>query len=279
MIGQVWFSGDPVRVRRARRAAGALAFAAAIVLSGCGGDDGSDPKAGSSTPAAGADGATSDTTASTPEPDGGSLSGPEADDEVVDVDESDQGDEANDPVESGDEGDEANDPVEGSNGLSPGDPCSLEEGSPDCIDPDGDGEGVYLLGGAACVAGAPDPSSCADLDGDGYAGYPDSEGGDDSNGLEPGDPCSLEEGSPDCIDPDGDGEGVYLLGGADCVASAPDVSLCADLDGDGYAGYPDSEGDDSDGLEPGDPCSLEEGSPDCVDPDGDGEGVYQPYDG
>jgi hypothetical protein len=133
---------------------------------------------------------------------------------------------------------------------------------------------VYLLGGADCVASAPDVALCADLDGDGYAGYPDSEGTDGSDGLSPGDPCSLEEGSPDCIDPDGDGEGVYLLGGADCVASAPDVALCADLDGDGYAGYPDSEGDDSNGLASGDPCSLEEGSPDCIDADGDGEGVY-----
>ena len=64
--------------------------------------------------------------------------------------------------------------TEPSNGLSPGDPCSLEEGSPDCIDPDGDGQGTYLIGGAACMANAPDPSSCTDLDGDGKAGYPDS---------------------------------------------------------------------------------------------------------
>jgi hypothetical protein len=164
------------------RPAGALALAAAVVLAGCGGDDAADPKDGSSTPAPAAEGA------STPEPAGG-LSGSEADDEVVEVDESDQGDEANDPIDESDQGDEANDPIdesdqgdeandpiEGSGGLSPGDPCSLEEGSPDCIDPDGDGEGVYLLGGADCVASAPDVASCEDLDGDGYAGYPDSEG-------------------------------------------------------------------------------------------------------
>jgi hypothetical protein len=60
-------------------------------------------------------------------------------------------------------------------------------------------------------------------------------------GLAPGDPCSLEEGIPDCIDPDGDGEGTYLLGGADCMAAlASDPGLCEDLDGDGRAGYPDS---------------------------------------
>lgn len=63
----------------------------------------------------------------------------------------------------------------GSNGLKPGDACSLEEGSVDCVDPEGDGTGVYLTDGAACMATHPDPSMCADLDGDGVAGYPDSE--------------------------------------------------------------------------------------------------------
>jgi hypothetical protein len=64
---------------------------------------------------------------------------------------------------------------------------------------------------------------------------------DPETGLRPGDACSLEEGSPDCIDPDGDGEGVYLIAGNDCMASAPDPALCEDLDDDGYAGYPDSQ--------------------------------------
>lgn len=62
----------------------------------------------------------------------------------------------------------------------------------------------------------------------------------DSHGLEPGDPCSLEEGVPDCIDPDGDGQGEYLIGGADCIANSPGPGACADLDGDGKAGYPDA---------------------------------------
>jgi len=61
--------------------------------------------------------------------------------------------------------------------------------------------------------------------------------------LSPGDACSIEEGDPDCIDPEGDGEGVYLIGGADCAATAPDISVCADLDGDGRAGYPDEYSD------------------------------------
>lgn len=64
---------------------------------------------------------------------------------------------------------------------------------------------------------------------------------DPETGLRPGDACSLEEGHPDCIDPDGDGEGTYLIAGNDCMASAPDPGLCEDLDGDGYAGYPDSQ--------------------------------------
>lgn len=57
-----------------------------------------------------------------------------------------------------------------------------------------------------------------------------------SNGLEPGDPCSIEEGSPDCIDTDDDGEGTYLIGGADCIATAADPAVCEDTDGNGLAG-------------------------------------------
>jgi hypothetical protein len=55
----------------------------------------------------------------------------------------------------------------------PGEPCAL--GSfPDCIDPELDGQGVYLVGGAACMEAFPNnPGLCADLDGDGHAGYPD----------------------------------------------------------------------------------------------------------
>jgi cell division septation protein DedD len=57
--------------------------------------------------------------------------------------------------------------------------------------------------------------------------------------LVPGQPCAPGS-SPDCIDPEGDGSFVYLLGGGECMASPIGGSLCADLDGDGYAGYPDS---------------------------------------
>ena len=59
-------------------------------------------------------------------------------------------------------------------GLTPGGPCELGSHR-DCIDPDGDGIGTYLLGGGDCIAQLPDsPGSCADLDLDGVAGYPDS---------------------------------------------------------------------------------------------------------
>ena len=57
-------------------------------------------------------------------------------------------------------------------------------------------------------------------------------------GFDPGQPCTAGS-SPDCIDPEGDGTFVYLIGGADCMASPLSESVCADLDGDGFAGYPD----------------------------------------
>jgi hypothetical protein len=55
--------------------------------------------------------------------------------------------------------------------YQPGDPCALGSDR-DCIDPDGTGQGTYLIGGGDCMEG-PYPDSCIDLDGDGYAGYPD----------------------------------------------------------------------------------------------------------
>lgn len=57
----------------------------------------------------------------------------------------------------------------------------------------------------------------------------------------PGEPCDLGS-DRDCVDPEGDGQGTYLVGGGDCMDTfAPDsTGLCSDLDGDGYAGYPDS---------------------------------------
>ena len=56
--------------------------------------------------------------------------------------------------------------------LVAGQPCAPGS-DPDCIDPEGDGTYVFLIGGAACMAGPLSGLSCSDLDGDGRAGYPD----------------------------------------------------------------------------------------------------------
>lgn len=56
--------------------------------------------------------------------------------------------------------------------------------------------------------------------------------------LIPGQPCSAGS-DPDCISPENDGQYVYLIGGAACMASPIGGPMCTDLDGDGYAGYPD----------------------------------------
>jgi hypothetical protein len=56
--------------------------------------------------------------------------------------------------------------------LVPGQPCTPGS-SPDCISPEADGQYVYLIGGAACMAGPLGGPMCSDLDGDGRAGYPD----------------------------------------------------------------------------------------------------------
>ncbi len=63
---------------------------------------------------------------------------------------------------------------------------------------------------------------------------------DDPEGVQPGQACQLGS-SPDCIDPEGDGAGTYLTGGAQCMKDlGASRAMCADLDGDGEAGYPDS---------------------------------------
>lgn len=53
---------------------------------------------------------------------------------------------------------------------------------------------------------------------------------------EPGLPCSPEEGSPDCIDPEGDGTYVYLINGAECIGANADPATCIDSNNDGVAG-------------------------------------------
>ena len=60
--------------------------------------------------------------------------------------------------------------------------------------------------------------------------------------YDPGEACTLGT-NPDCIDPNDTGEGVFLIGGADCMAAASrnasSTAICVDLDRDGRAGYPD----------------------------------------
>jgi hypothetical protein len=60
--------------------------------------------------------------------------------------------------------------------------------------------------------------------------------------YDPGEACTLGT-NPDCIDPNETGEGIYLIGGADCIAAArqndSSTAICTDLDRDGRAGYPD----------------------------------------
>jgi hypothetical protein len=60
--------------------------------------------------------------------------------------------------------------------------------------------------------------------------------------YDPGEACTLGT-NPDCIDPNEAGEGIYLIGGADCMSAArqndSSTAICTDLDRDGRAGYPD----------------------------------------
>lgn len=101
-------------------------------------------------------------------------------------------------------------------------------------DPDDDGGGSDD-GGDAGSGGTDDSGSGSD-DGTGSG----SGGGE---GLSPGDECDLDAGIADCIDPDGDGVGVYLVDGDLCASTAPDVSACEDADGDGVAGGEDEYSD------------------------------------
>ncbi len=128
-----------------------LVAAVALALAGCG-DDGGDEAtaAGSSTTTEATTTTTAPSTSTAP------TSTEDGPDETATT-----------------EGPDAPSTTGGAGALAPGDPCSLEEGIPDCIDPDGDGEGVYLIGGAACMATAPDPVACEDTDGDGVAGTTD----------------------------------------------------------------------------------------------------------
>jgi len=63
----------------------------------------------------------------------------------------------------------------------------------------------------------------------------------DVGGGGPGDPCDPAAGDPDCTDNTVDGSFRIVEGFAQCVADFDgDTGICTDLDGDGYAMYPDS---------------------------------------
>ncbi len=54
----------------------------------------------------------------------------------------------------------------------PDNACSPEEGQPDCVDPDGDGDYEIIVGGGSCLATVTNPRDCIDTDNDGAAGPP-----------------------------------------------------------------------------------------------------------
>jgi len=151
----------------------ALVAVAALVLAGCGSDDGDDESTGAESTAETTAGESTETEPATTE---ASTSDPTT----------------SSSPEDGGESPSDSDPI---TAIVPGDPCSLEEGVPDCIDPDGDGEGTYLTDGAECVANAPDIIVCADLDGDGVAGHPDEYSDLPTCSAEVPPPCNNPPGS------------------------------------------------------------------------------------
>jgi hypothetical protein len=57
----------------------------------------------------------------------------------------------------------------------------------------------------------------------------------------PGEPCDPDDGDLDCTTDSGDGTYRIVEGWNDRVVDTGEPGgLCSDLDGDGYAGYPDS---------------------------------------
>ena len=139
--------------------------------------------------------------------------------------------------------------------LVDGDPDVDGDGLPDCIDGDNDNDGD------------PDGSDCAPLDPTIYAGAPELCDAIDSNcdgDLVDGDPDVDGDGLPDCVDDDNDNDGDPDA--TDCAPLDPTVytgaiELCdaidSNCDGEMVDGFGDLDGDLT---------------PDCVDPDDDGDG-------
>lgn len=63
----------------------------------------------------------------------------------------------------------------------------------------------------------------------------------EAGGGAPGALCDPAAGDPDCTDDTVDGSFRIVEGFAQCLADFDgDTGICSDLNGDGYAGYPDS---------------------------------------
>jgi len=130
------------------------------------------------------------------------------------------------------------------------------DGTPNCVDADADGDSSDSF------------SDCDDFDELVFPGATESCDGADSDcdgDLVDGFLDTDSDGTPDCVDGDDDGDGS--LDGADCAPLDPTVGpgaseLCdgvdSDCDGDLVDGFADSDLD---------------ATPDCIDPDDDGDGV------
>jgi hypothetical protein len=160
-----------------------------------------------------------------------------------------------------------------------------EDGLPNYLDLDSDGDGISDV----VEAGDDDPATPpVDNDGDGLPDFVDQDS--DSDGI----PDSLEgtddpdgDGAPNCLDQDSDGDGIldsvegtgdpdgdglpnYLDEDADgdCIPDA--VEGTGDPDGDGVPNYLD-EDSNGDGVPDGEQCAT---PPDCEDADDDGTPDY-----
>jgi hypothetical protein len=171
------------------------------------------------------------------------------------------------------------------------------DNTPDCVDPDKDGDGTVNDTDAFPA----DATETTDTDNDGTGNNADS---DDDGDLQSdadetacgSDPLSASskaadldaDNTPDCVDPDKDGDGTVN----DSDAFPNDGSETLDTDGDQVGNNADTDDDgdsqsDADEIACGsDPLRVSstsadldaDNSPDCVDPDRDGDGTVNESD-